>query len=212
EKWSVGGVEKTKGKELGGKNRKEKSNGTTRFVWRKRVRTEIIGVGGRGVDSYAPADGKVLWELKEPAVAGRNQQSSSTNATPVGSEDMLYVGRGTPFGGSPLWALKAGASGDISLKAGEKSNAHIAWSSPKAGPPMASPLLYKDRLYILPQWGNILSCYDAKTGKEITKLRLEGAKGFTSSPWVQNGKVCCLDETGQAFVLDTDPEIKVVSR
>ena len=77
---------------------------------------------------------------------------------------------------------------------------------------MASPLLYKDRLYILPQWGNILVCYDAKTGKEITKLRLDGGKGFTSSPWVQNGKLCCLDETGVGFVLETDPELKVVTK
>jgi outer membrane protein assembly factor BamB len=204
--------DKKSGKELWRKERDERSNWSTPFVWRNKVRTEIIATGGKSVVSYDPSNGKVLWEIKEASVGGPNQPPSSTNATPVGSEELLYVGRGNPFGRSPLWAVKAGASGDISLKAGEMSNAGIAWSNPKAGPAMASPLLYKDRLYVLPQWGNILACYDAKTGKEITKLRLDGAKGFTSSPWVQNGKVCCLDETGQGFVLQTDPELKVVTK
>src|SRR5205807_4298791 len=127
------------------------------------------------------ADGKVHWELKREAAAPMTYVS----ATPVANETMLYVGAGSR---SPLWAVKAGASGDISLKPGETSNASIAWSSTKAGPPMASPLLYKDHLYILPQNGGILKCLDAKTGKLVYEQRLEGASGFTSSTSAYDGK------------------------
>src|SRR5262249_59392804 len=123
EKSFLAAFDKNTGEELWRVNREEKSNWSTPFVWRNSHRTEIVAVGGVSVVSYDPANGKVLWELKETAAGGRGGQrgpmSPATNATPVGNDELLYVGRGTPWGASPLWAVKAGASGDISLKAGE---------------------------------------------------------------------------------------------
>ena len=51
------------------------------------------------------------WELKDTGAAQmRGPMGPSTNATPVATDDMLYVGRGNPMGAnSPLWAVKAGA-------------------------------------------------------------------------------------------------------
>jgi outer membrane protein assembly factor BamB len=189
-------------------SRAEKSSWTTPFVWRNQLRTEIVTAGGRAVRSYDPADGKVLWELKREAAG----PMSSVNATPVADETTLFVGAGNPFGSSPLWAVKAGASGDISLKPGQTSNSSIVWSSTKAGPPMASPLLYKGYLYILMQTGGILACYDAGTGKEVYKERLKGAKGFTSSPWARDGKLYCLDENGQTFVIQAGPKFALLTK
>jgi outer membrane protein assembly factor BamB len=218
EKSFLAAFDKKTGDELWRIPRDEKSNWTTPFVWRNKVRTEIVTAGGKTIRSYDPSDGKLLWELKEtkaPAARGgpgMGSMSPGTNSTPVASAEMLYVGRGNPFGGSPLWAVKAGASGDISLKAGETSNAHIAWYNPKAGPPLASPILYKELLYILPQMGNVLTCYDAKTGKEMYKQRLEGADGFTSSPWAHDGKVYCLDQDGKTFVIQAGQEFKLLGK
>src|SRR5207237_8848984 len=136
----------------------------------------------------------------------------SVNATPVADETMLYVGAGSPFGASPLWAIKAGASGDISLKPGETSNAGIAWSSTRGGPPMASPLLYQDHLYILMQNGGMLNCYEAKTGQEIYKQRLKGAKSFTSSPWLQDGKLYFQDQSRKDFDVTAGQQFYVVGK
>jgi outer membrane protein assembly factor BamB len=211
--------DKKSGDELWRVSRSEKSNWSTPFVWRNKKRTEIVAAG-KGVVSYDPADGKVLWELKDFAVGaaeasrpyGPNNPPPTSNATPVANEELLFVGRGAAFGGSPLWAVRAGASGDISLKAGETSNGHIAWSNPKAGPPIASPLLYKDLLYIFPQFGAVFFCYDAKTGKEVYRQRLDGAAGFTSSPWAADGKVYCLDQAGHAYVIQPGPEFKLLAK
>jgi outer membrane protein assembly factor BamB len=218
EKSFLAAFDKKSGQELWRKERDEKSNWTTPFVWRNKVRTEIVTAGGKAVRSYDPADGNVLWELSAggaaPAGGGGRMgpMSPSTNATPVANEEMIFVGRGNPFGGSPLWAVKAGAKGDISLKAGQTSSDSIAWYNPKAGPPMASPLLYKDYLYILAQNGNQLYCYDAKTGKEVYTHRLDGASGFTSSPWASDGKIYCLDQDGQAYVVQAGPEFKLLAK
>jgi outer membrane protein assembly factor BamB len=137
---------------------------------------------------------------------------SYVNATPVASESMLYVGAGSRPGRSPLWAVRAGASGDISVTPGETSNASIAWSSTKACPPMASPLLYKDNLYILMQNSAMLMCLDARTGREVYKERLKGAKSFTSSPWAHDGKLYCLDEDGQTFVVEAGPKFELLGK
>ena len=85
-----------------------------------------------------------------------------------------------------------------------------AWSLPQAGPAMASPLLYDGYLYILEQRGGQLSCYDAKTGDRIYHERLSGASGFTSSPWAYEGKVFCLADDGDTFVVQDGPEFKLL--
>jgi len=201
-------LDKKTGKDLWRVTRDERSNWTTPFVWRNQLRTEVVTAGGNAIRSYDPADGKVLWELKRPAASS----ASYVNATPVGSDHLLYVAAGNSPGHSPLWAVKAGASGDISLKRGETSNASIAWWSTKACPPMASPLLYQDHLYILMQNINVLMCLDARTGEEVYKERLKGAHSFTSSPWACDGKLYCLDEDGQTFVVKAGPRFELLGK
>ncbi len=114
-------------------------------------------------------------------------------------------------GSGPLFAIRAGAAGDISLADGKTSSDFVAWSVQRAGPPMASPLVYENCLYVLEQRGGIVACYDAQTGQQHYKQRLDGAKGFTSSPWACDGNVYCLDEEGQTFVLAAGPKLEVRS-
>ncbi|MDQ3068790.1 MAG: hypothetical protein M3R55_03555 [Acidobacteriota bacterium] len=47
---------------------------------------------------------------------------------------MLFVGTGAQGDGAnrPFFAVKPGASGDITLKAGETENAFIAWNQTRA--------------------------------------------------------------------------------
>jgi outer membrane protein assembly factor BamB len=212
---------KKTGDELWRVKRDEKSSWATPFVWRNQKRTELVTNGGRKVRSYDPADGKLLWEMG--GLGGR------CAASPVGDADLLYVGTGgggfRMGGGRPggddeggrggsggLFAVKAGASGDITLKSDATSNDGIAWSRPKAGPPMASPLLYKGHLYVLEQ-RSMLSCYDAKMGKPAyTKERIPESRSFTASPWASNDRVYCLDDSGTTFVIQAGPEFKVVGK
>jgi outer membrane protein assembly factor BamB len=201
------------GKEVWRVERTEKSGWSTPLLWKNQSRTELVCLGSPKIRSYDPATGKQLWEL-----GGMNGQP---HASPVASEDLLYVGSGGgrsgPGGGEegrgakPLFAVKAGASGDITLKDKATSNDGVAWFSPQAGPSMASPILYEGYLYILEQRGGLLSCLDAKTGKQIYKERL-GGRGFTSSPWAYDGKIFCLGDDGQTYVVQAGTEFKVLSK
>jgi outer membrane protein assembly factor BamB len=183
--------------------RDERTGWSTPLVWKNKVRTELVCLGRRRVQSYDPATGKPLWEY-----SGMNGQAM---ASPVGGDDLLFAGTGGQLGGGrPLVAVKAGAASDVTLKPGATSNQGVAWSLPNAGPLTATPLLYEGHLYVLEQHLGMVSCYDARTGKQVYRERLPQARGFLASPWACQGKVFCLDEDGQTFVLRAGPEFKLL--
>jgi outer membrane protein assembly factor BamB len=100
-----------------------------------------------------------------------------------------------------LFAIRPGAAGDISLKEGESSNNYVAWSEPRGGTYLPTAVAYEGALYSVTETG-ILSRYEAKTGKETYRVRIDpAATAFTASPWAYNGKVFLLDEEGQTFVV-----------
>jgi outer membrane protein assembly factor BamB len=109
-----------------------------------------------------------------------------------------------------LFAIRAGASGDLTLKEGATSSADVVWYRTQAGPAIASPLLYRGYLYVADERG-MLSCYDARTGKPAyTKQRLRGARGFMASPWAYDGKLFWLDQEGQTFVVKAGSQFKLL--
>ena len=46
----------------------------------------------------------------------------------------------------------------------------------------------------------------------ITKSGMDGATGFTSSPWAAGGKIFCLDQAGTTFVLEPGPSSSCVGK
>jgi outer membrane protein assembly factor BamB len=208
------------GKELWRTPRSEHTGWSTPFVWKNKKRTEIVCLGSPTARSYDPQTGKQLWQLK--GLTGQ------CKATPVANEEMLFIGTGggpAGFGrggdggeggvfsrGKPLFAIKAGASGDISLKAGEDSNEGVAWHQPQGGPATPSPVLYEGHLYVLEDRGGLLSCFDAHTGEKVYKERIPGARGFTSSPWAYDGKLFFLDDAGATHVVKAGSEFQVLGK
>ncbi|MCX6900981.1 MAG: PQQ-binding-like beta-propeller repeat protein [Verrucomicrobia bacterium] len=195
--------DKRTGKQLWRIQRDEPSNWATPLVWENELRTEIVTPGRGKVRSY-DLDGHLLWEL--------SGMSDIVIPTPVASRGLLYVSSGYVSNSlRPVYAIRPGASGDISLKDDQTSNEFIAWCDRKAGPYNTSPLLYGDYLYVLYDKG-FLACYDAKTGKPVYgRQRLSvSATAFTASPWACDGKIFCLSEDGETFVVQAGSEFKLL--
>ena len=196
-------LDKATGAEIWRVGRDEPTTWSTPFVWETPSRTEIVTVGRQRVRSY-DLDGKVLWELRG--------LSSLAIPTPFASGGLLYVTSG--YVGSqerPIYAIRPGASGDITLSEGATSNDYIAWSVPQGGPYHPSGLVYQGHYYTLHDRG-FLTCHDARTGAETygkTRISRDSAQ-FTASPWAYDGKVFCLDEAGATFVIEAGPEFKLV--
>ena len=113
----------------------------------------------------------------------------------------------------PVFAVRPGARGDISLKDGVTGSGPIAWYLPQAGPYNPSPLVYGDNYYTLLDRG-MMTCHDARTGREIYgKQRIDPeVSAFTASPWASNGKIFALSEDGDTFVIQTGPQFKVLGK
>jgi outer membrane protein assembly factor BamB len=197
-------LDKHTGREIWKVDRDEKSNWATPFVWENEERTEIVTCGQKKVRSY-DLDGRLLWEL--------GNMSSIVIPTPVAGHRLLYVSSGYVLADlQPIYAIRPGATGDITLQKGETSNPLVAWSHPKGGPYNPSPILYGDYLYVLLDRG-MLSCYDARTGKEIySKERVGRGAPFTASPWAYDGKIFCLSEDGDTFVIQAGPRFKLLGK
>lgn len=194
------------GRELWRKERDEKSNWATPYIWENEKRTELITAGTKKVRSY-DLDGNLLWEL--------GGMSTIVIPVPFSAHGLLYVCSGyVGDKNRPVCAIKPGASGDISLKPGETSNEFIAWSLPAGAPYNPSPLVYKEGFYVLFDFG-FLSCHDARTGKEIydkQRIRPEGQTAFTASPWAYQDKIFALSEDGDTFVFQAGPEYKLLRK
>lgn len=198
-------LDTSSGDEVWRVNRDEKSNWSTPYIWRNEKRTEIITTGTIQNRSYDQS-GKLLWSF--------SGMSSITIPTPFSKFGLLYISSG--YVGDdlrPVYAVRPGASGDISLAKGETSNEHIAWYKPTAGSYNPSPIIYGDQYYTLFDRGFFTS-HDAKTGKEIYgKHRIDPVAGaFTASPWAYDGKIFCLSEEGVTYVIRAGPEFELVGK
>ena len=169
--------------------RDEKTSYSTPFIWENPLRTEIVTKGTKKVRSYS-LDGKLLWEI-----SGLTELDSPT---PFAKHGLLYIQSGFAHESPrPAYAIRPGASGDISLKPGETSNQYIAWSHPALGTFQLSSIVYGDYYYTLFDRG-ILTCHDTKTGKEVYPRQrvTQDVVAFTSSPWAYSGKVFAISQDG----------------
>jgi outer membrane protein assembly factor BamB len=183
----------------------EGSNWSSPFIWTNDRRTEIVTTGSKKVRSY-DINGVLLWEL-----AG---MTTIHAVTPIASHGLLFVSSGYfPDTPRPTYAIRPGASGDISLKAGETSNAFVAWSDATLASAYPSPIVVGDQYYTLMDRG-FLTSNDPLTGKAIYgRQRIAVDSGtFSASPWSYNGRIFAVSEDGETFVMQAGPEFKLLGR
>ena len=165
------------------------------FIWKNDRRTELIVVGRSHAVSYSPETGKELWRMR-----GLTGQSTPS---PVAADGLLFLATGSQGESNrPVFAVRPGASGDISLTKGEEQNTFVAWVHSRASAYTSSPLVYRVRMYVVNDNG-ILTVFDSRTGKEIYKARAGGSGNtFSASPWAADGKIYLLSEDGHTFVIE----------
>ena len=185
--------------------RDEKTSYSTPFIWTNKLRTELVS-GGLTFRSYDPATGNLFWECK---VGGRYSIPS-----PSADKEMLYIGNaGGPDKPGNLYAIKAGAKGDISLADSTVTqNEWVAWSIPDAGTGNPSPLLYNGRIYLLASRGGDITCFDAATGKTIYKEKIDKVAACWASPWVFNDKIYFTDERGITYVFRAGDKFELITQ
>ena len=151
---------------------------------------ELIANGGHFIRGYDPLTGKELWRFAQNKVEVKQQ-------VPLQAHGLIYLTGGYPMG-SPMYAFRPGARGDISLKAGEEKNQFLAWRTAKGSPYTPTPVIYGDYLYACADNG-VLSTFNAKTGELVYQERLPSS--FSASPVAGDGKLFFPSEDGDVFVV-----------
>jgi outer membrane protein assembly factor BamB len=166
-------------------------------------RTEIVTNGSRFIRGYDPATGEELWRL--------GGSSRITAPTPVCEEGRIVVVSGRRPE-KPIFVLRPGARGDITLGEGETRSEEVVWSREGRGSYMPTPLVYRGHLYVLQNQG-ILDCYELETGRELYRQRLpHQGSGFSGSPLAADGVLYLPGEDGDVFAVRAGPEFELLSR
>lgn len=164
-------------------------------------RTLLVVNGYKHIGGYDAATGKEVWRL--------TGGGDIPVPTPVCADGLIYI---TNAHGrmAPIYAVKITATGDITPAPGQAANKGIAWFKERGGAYMQTPLVYGDYLYVCRDTG-VLSCIEAKTGKEIYAERLgTGRTGFTASGVAADGKLYYTSEEGDVYVVKAGPKFEVL--
>jgi len=163
---------------------------------------ELVTNASNFIRGYDPLTGRELWRL--------GGSSKITAPTPFAAGGLVVVASGRRPE-RPLFVLRPGARGDITLEAGQTANEWVVWSLTGRGPYMPTPIAYGELLYVVSNNG-VIDCYDLTTGEEIYRTRVSHrGGGFSASPVAADGKLYLAGEDGDLFVVRAGPEFALVS-
>jgi outer membrane protein assembly factor BamB len=157
---------------------------------------------GTTIRAYDPRTGRTLWSL------GPN--SEVIVGTPVVGDGMAFITGGYPPI-RPVYAVRPGHRGDLTLPKGERASKAVAWSHARGGTYVPTPILYRGLLHTLNTNG-ILTTYRAETGEQLSMIRLTNSGGsFSASPVAADGRLYIAGETGEVYVLRATPEPELLA-
>lgn len=201
EKAFVVALEAATGRELWRKEREKAGSAwASPLVWSNSRRAEVIACGDKLVTSHDPATGAELWRL--------GGIDTAFAPSPAADGDTLILAASSPFSSSPMYAIRAGATGDITIAAGADSNDGVAWFQTRAKVGMSSPVAAGGYIYLASS--GILCCHEVATGKRMYQQRLPGGGTVAASVALVGDKLLVVDEGGNASWVKTGPEFSVI--
>jgi hypothetical protein len=163
---------------------------------------DVLVTNGTKVRGYDPSSGAHLWTL------GPN--SEITVGTPVAGNGLVYVTGGYPPV-RPIYAIRPGAAGDISLPKGQASSPAIAWSNMTEGTYIPTPIVYDGYLFTL-NLNGIVSAYDPQNGQRAFRGRVGTGGAFSASPVGADGRLYIASEDGEVYVLEAAEGLTQIAR
>jgi hypothetical protein len=105
---------------------------------------------------------------------------------------------------SAVLAARLGGRGDV-------TRSHVLWREDRRVPEIPSPLVYRDRLFVLKN-GGIVVARDAATGKTAFEGRLGAPGGYYASPVAGGGRIYAASDVGVITVFEAGDRLEVLAR
>ena len=182
-------LDKLTGKVKWKKSREGYQAYTTPLIVKQATGDQVISPGAFRTIAYDPQNGKELWQVTYG-------EGFSNVPRPVYGDGLVFICTG--FQQPSLIAVRLDGKGDV-------TKSKIAWKLDRGVPLTPSPLLVGNELYLVTDNG-IATCVDAKTGKELWRVRLGG--NHSASPIYADGRIYFLSEEGESVVLAPGTQLK----
>jgi outer membrane protein assembly factor BamB len=167
-----------------------------------RAGPELVTNASNFIRGYDPRSGTELWRV--------GPSSKITAPTPIARDDFFVVASGRAPE-RPIFVVRAGARGDLTLPEGQSASKAIAWSRMGRGSYMPTPLIYKGVLYVLANNG-VFDAYDFRSGREIYRQRLDLiGSGYSASPVAADDRIYLSNEDGEMLVIAAGPTFRHIA-
>lgn len=190
------------GKTVWKTDRDEVPTWSTPTIYKDKDQTHIVVNGYKHIGAYDFNTGKAVWWMKGGG--------DIPVPTPVIAFNHAYIA--SSHGRmSPIYSINLESRGEIAAGEKGKGNENVTWYHARKGSYMPTPIVYGDYLYICRDNG-ILTCFEAKTGKQIYKTRVGNVhRTYTASAVAADGKLYFADEKGGVHVVQAGPVYKLLA-
>ncbi len=191
-------LDRKDGKERWRRSRDEDTTWTTPVFAQVGGKTQAIVAGTNACIAYDLATGEEIW--RSPGL------TVNVIPTPIVGHGMVYLTSG--FRGSALQAI------DLSKAKGkiDADSDAMVWSHDSRGTPyVPSPLLSGERLYVLNENDSIISCFDAKSGKQHYFYQRLDVGSVYASLVGGGGHLYVCSREGDVVTLADDAEFRVLN-
>ena len=187
----VAALDKNTGKVVWQKPRPSAMAYATPLLIRTKSGPQLVSPGANRTVAYDPRTGQELWFVR--------YDGFSNVPRPVFAHGLVYICTG--FYTPKLLAVRTDGKGDVTAT-------HVAWRWERGVSLTPSPLVVGDELYMVSDNG-IVSCLDARTGRELWRQRFTGS--YSASPVAAGGHVFFVSEEGETTVIAAGPAFRKVA-
>jgi outer membrane protein assembly factor BamB len=156
----------------------------------------FIVLGGDALTGHDLADGRELWRHTGWNERGAKDWRMITTPVVAGRHIVLCTARG-----KRLRAVVPQDDGTMS----------VAWEHELLSSDVATPLLYRERLYVLNGDERELACFDPTSGELQWRGEFESTGVIRASPTAGDGRIYAVSEAGEVLVFASDA-FRLISR
>jgi outer membrane protein assembly factor BamB len=164
---------------------------TSPVIWHKGSDAYLVVLGNDYCTAHNLADGHEIWRVGELNPKEKYNRTLRIVASPLATDELIVI----PTAKSgPVVAVKPDAKGSV-----PPGSASEQWRRPRGTPDVPSPLYHDGLVYLCSESG-LLSCIDAKTGKDYYSERTH-ASIHRASPVYADGKIYLTAKDGVVTVV-----------
>ena len=151
----------------------------------------ILAIGGDCVTANDAGTGDEVWRCGGWNVSTPKRSDWRIVPTVVVAGGLVIA---CPPKGGAVFAIKPDGTGDV-------TKTHVSWTNKDLSSDVCVPLFYKDELFVLNGDKKTLYRVDPATGKIETSVNLGGNDVFRASPTAADGRIFCMNEAGEVWVV-----------